>query len=77
MDKGNFKIGDKVRLKNPKTFPHLGTKVLTITEADCGDKFIPVNYDGMRVSGYFPLYPFEIEHLVKVGEQLLFAFMDN
>ena len=72
MIKHNFKIGDKVKLKNPKPFPHLGTRVLIILGSD--DKFVFVE-DKHGSSGYFPLYPKEIDHVVKVGEQLLFQFM--
>ena len=75
MVKHNFKVGDKVRLKDPKVFPHLGTKILTVI--DFSNKFANVRHKGMIKGAYFPLYPCEIEHIIKVGEQLLFAFMDN
>ena len=73
MNEHNFKIGDKVRLKDHVNFKCKG-KVLTIVDLDCGYKYIPVKWEGMRWA-YFPLLPSEIEHLVKVGEQLLFSFM--
>ena len=72
MDNHNFKIGDRVRLKDPRPFPHLGTRVLTIIEIE--DKFINVE-DKQVDCGYFPLYPIEIERAIKVGQQLLFDFM--
>ena len=76
MEKHNFKIGDKVKLKDPRPFPHLGTRVLTIVDLDCGYKYLPVWYEGMSWS-YFPVLPSEIKHVVKVGEQLLFSFMSE
>lgn len=69
-----FKVGDKVKLKDPKQFK-FGRKVLTVIEADCGDMYIPVTFEGMGVKGYFPLKSCEIEHVSRKGEQLLFFFM--
>ena len=74
MVKHSFKIGDKVKLKDPKQFV-FGRKILTIVEGNCGDKYIPVIFEGMEVSGYFPLYPHEIEKVNVIGQQLLFSFM--
>ena len=69
----NFKVGDKVKLKNPKSFS-LGTEVLTIVRLE--EKFIKITWGGVKARE-FPLYPDEIKHIVKVGEQLLFSFMDE
>lgn len=66
-----FKVGDKVRLKNPKSFS-LGSETLTII---CFDgKFIKVIWGGQK-EREFPLYSDEIEPVLRVGEQLLFEFM--
>lgn len=76
VEKG-FKIGDKVKLKNPASFS-CGDKVLTIIKEAGKDnnKFIYVTYEGESCK-YFPLYPDEVELAVKVGEQLTFAFMSE
>lgn len=74
MDGHNFRIGDKVRLRNPKSFLHIGTRILTIVDVDCGDIYIPVWYEGIR-NTYFPLKPSEIEYVSRKGQQLLFKFM--
>lgn len=76
MDTKGFKIGDKVKLKPPyvKQFPSVGVHTLTIVEGYCGESYIPVWHKGLPWR-YFPLKPCEIEHAVKVGEQLLFSFM--
>lgn len=73
MEKHNFKVGDKVRLKDPKQF-RLGTKTLTIIDYGCGNLYLPVWYEGMKYN-YFPVKPFEIEHISRKGEQLTFSFM--
>lgn len=71
----NFKKGDKVKLKNPRQFK-CGGKILTIIKeaGKNNDKFIHVTYEG-STGGYFPLYPDEIEYILRKGEQLLFSFM--
>lgn len=74
MNNSNFKVGDKVRLRNPKQFS-LGTRILTIIDSDCGGKFIPVWYKGIKGGWYFPLKPCEIELVNEKGKQLLFDFM--
>ena len=73
MEKHDFKIGDKVKLKPAyiNLFRKQGTKIGEIVEFN--DKYIRVRYDGRRHG--FPYKPYEIEHIVKVGEQLMFAFM--
>ena len=71
-----FKIGDKVKLKDPQQFA-FGGKILTIVAGDCGDKYIPVVFEGMRVSEYFPVKPCEIKKVNVIGEQLLFSFMEG
>ncbi len=73
MNKHSFKIGDKVRLKNPKSFS-LGTETLTIVCFD--QKFIKVIWGGMK-EREFPLYPDEIEKVNVIGQQLLFSFMEG
>lgn len=72
MDKGSFKIGDRVKLINHSMFS-LCSEVL-IVKGFRGD-YIDVDHKGM---GFFPLKPDEIEHIApKVGEQLLFSFMNE
>ena len=71
MIKHNFKIGDKVKLKNPRSFS-LGTETLTIIRFD--KKFIKVAWGELK-EREFPLYPHEIEYVPRKGEQLLFSFM--
>lgn len=66
-----FKVGDRVRLKNPRTFS-LGSETLTIIGFD--KQFIKIIWGGKK-DRQFPLYPDEIEYIVKVGEQLTFSFM--
>ena len=73
MIKHNFKIGDKVELKNPGTFS-LGIDVLTIVRIE--KQFIKVIWGGVK-KREFPLYPCEIKHVVKIGQQLLFSFMGD
>lgn len=75
MNKHNFKIGDKVKLKPPWRFS-CGGKVLTVVDIDCGYKYIPVRWEGMK-GVCFPLLPDEIEPVIKVGEQLTFEFMQQ
>lgn len=72
-----FKVGDKVKLKNPKQFS-CGAKVLTIIkEVKVEDnKFIHVIYKGLK-GKYFPVMPHEIEKVVTEGQQLLFSFMET
>ena len=72
MIKHNFKIGDKVTLKNPGSFS-LGIETLTIIRFE--QNFIKVIWGGVK-EREFPLYPCEIKHIVKVGQQLLFSFME-
>lgn len=75
MDRKGFKIGDKVKLKDCVNFRCKG-KVLTIVK-EAGDdfsKYLHVTYEGIKGS-YFPLKSDEIEHAVRIGEQLLFSFM--
>lgn len=71
MKKHNFKIGDKVQLKNPKSFS-LSIETLTIIRLEY--KYIKVIWGGVK-EREFPLYPDEIEPAVRVGEQLQFSFM--
>ena len=78
MTKHNFKIGDKVRLKNSKQF-RFGAVTLTITKIINNYQFIYVIYEGISKRGYsyFPLKPCEVEPVVRIGEQLLFSFMQE
>ena len=76
MVKHSFKIGDKVKLKDPTQFA-FGRKILTIVAGDCGDVYMPVIFEGMKVQGYFPVKPCEIEKVNIKGQQLLFSFMEG
>ena len=74
MANHNFKIGDRVRLK--------GSHYCGISSNDTGKVvsitcYIGVMWGGKLGSllGTYPHKPEEIEHAVKVGEQLLFQFM--
>jgi len=69
--KHNFKIGDKIKLKNPKSFS-LGTATLVIVRFD--GEYIKVTWGGVS-KREFPLLPNEIEIAIRVGEQLMFNFM--
>jgi len=71
MDKKGFKIGDRVKLKNPESFS-LGATILTIIRFE--QKFVKVIWGGVK-EREFPLYPNEIERVSRKGEQLLFSFM--
>ena len=74
MNNDSFKVGDKVKLRDSQQFA-FGRKVLTIVAGDCGDEYIPVIFEGMKVQGYFPIKPCEIEKVNIKGQQLLFSFM--
>lgn len=68
MDKKGFKIGDKVKLKpNYVRRFRQGTKIGEIISFN--HLYIRVKYDG----GFFgcPYKENEIDHAVKIGEQLL------
>jgi hypothetical protein len=73
MVKESFKIGDKVKLRPAyvKRFTKQGTKVGEIIEFN--SSYIRVKFAG-RPWG-FPYKKYEIEHVVRVEEQLEFAFM--
>ena len=71
MIKHSFKIGDKVTLKNPKSFS-LGTEILTIVRFN--GRYIKVTW-GKSKEREFPLLPNEIKYVVVKGQQLLFSFM--
>ena len=73
MDRKGFKIGDKVKLKNPRSFS-LGIQTLTIVHFE--GKFIKVTWGELK-EREFPLYPCEIEYVPRKGEQLLFSFMSE
>jgi hypothetical protein len=75
MEKHNFKIGDKVKLKDWVRFSCKGKVLIVVKEAeDDFSRYIHVTYEGVWGS-YFPLLPDEIEPAIKVGEQLMFSFM--
>lgn len=76
MKNSGFKIGDKVKLKPQwrKTFPQT-TEVGEVAGLD--KNYILVTYDGCAYKEGFPYMPNEIEHAVKVGEQLQFKFMER
>ena len=72
MDREGFKIGDKVKIKNPNDW-NMNIRIGTIVGFDT---YIRVTYEGGNVVwNRYPHLAREIEHVVKVGEQLLFNFM--
>lgn len=76
MIKHNFKLGDKVKLKEGVHSPlTCEGKILTIIAFV--DNYIFVTYPGISYD-YFPLYSDEIEHIkTKKGKQLMFQFMNE
>ena len=74
MDTKGFKIGDKVRLKGSHYCGISGNDTGKVVSITC---YIEVMWGGRLGSrlGTYPHRPEEIEHVVKVGEQLLFNFM--
>lgn len=72
-----FRVGDKVRLKDHVNF-RCGGKVLIVVKkaGDDFSKYIHVTWEGLT-HGYFPLFPDEIEYVPRKGEQLLFSFMSK
>jgi len=86
MSYKGFKIGDKVKLAFGETWS-MGTKEGTVTgfkrNSTPRDSFIMVMYDGYN-KDYdldddigFPFKAGEIVHSIKVGQQLLFSFMEE
>lgn len=78
MDKKGFKIGDTVKLKAPY---YCGINS-SATGRVVGIRgfYVEVSWDGelrRRLGKWYPHKPSEIEHAVKVGEQLLFSFMNE
>jgi hypothetical protein len=74
MAKESFKIGDRVRLTDPRNWDMGNPIGLIITFDRC---YVRVLWEGTKWNkdkGY-PHLPHEIEHVVKVGEQLTFNFM--
>lgn len=76
MKKYNFKIGDKVKLK--------GSHYCGISSNDIGEvvgfgRYIEVSWRGDlgRRLGSYPHILSEIEHVFKVGQQLVFPFMEE
>ena len=76
MDKKSFKIGDKVKLK-PGYIRRFRQGTKTGEVVLIGATYIRVVYGGQRHCCGFPYMPHELEHAVKVGEQLLFSFMEG
>ena len=76
MIKHNFKIGDKVKLTlvHIHMFPQT-TEIGKVVGFD--DDYILVSYNGCPYKEGFPYVEGEIESVVKVGEQLLFSFMED
>ena len=78
MIKHNFKIGDKVKLKG--SFCGIsGNDTGKVVKVKVGG-YIRVLWGGdlgrkLGKGDLYPHTPHEIEHIVKVGEQLLFNFM--
>lgn len=74
MNNGDFKIGDKVKLKSPEQWS-MGNSIGTVVGFDdCHVFYVRVTWEG----GYWRDYPHlvrEIKHVVKIGEQLEFSFM--
>ena len=69
----NFKIGDKVKLKEPELWGIGG-----IGTVMSFDTYIRVTWSEGGNSAYnFPHLAREIECVVKIGEQLLFQFMNE
>lgn len=74
MDKESFKIGDKVKLKEPKDWGCIGG----IGTVMYFDNYIRVTWEKGEWAGEnFPHFAREIEHTVRIGEQLLFKFMEG
>ena len=75
MKKHNFKVGDKVKLKDPRDWS-MGDKVGIIVRFTA--PYIQVDWEGIdEWKKNYPHLPKEIEHIVKVGEQLMFSFMED
>lgn len=80
IENNNFKIGDKVKIVNFHDKEVIGEVGAIIEVKDFFSEFaysirwdkIPPNY-----CKTIPLYENEIELAVKVGEQLLFCFMEG
>lgn len=76
MDKEGFKIGDKVKLKGGSYGRYRGNDIGEVVNIDV---YIEVLWGGnlKRKLGIYPHRASEIEHVVKVGGQLLFSFMNE
>lgn len=71
MDKRGFKVGDRVKLKEPKKWSVGGIGIITGF-----DIYIRVKWEnGGHRKDNFPHLPRELEHAIKVGQQLEFNFM--
>ena len=76
MIKHNFKIGDKVSLKGSSYCGVSGNDIGVVTSLHCYIEVLWQGYLGKKL-GCYPHKPNEIEHAIKVGEQLLFSFMSE
>lgn len=73
MTKHNFKIGDRVKVKEPQYWS-MNTRIGTVVGED--EYYINVTYEGGgTLWKNYPHLPREIEHVIKKGEQLMFSFM--
>ena len=72
MNEHSFKVGDKVKVKNPKEWC-MNTRIGTIVGFDT---YIRVTYDGGdALWNKYPHLACEIEKVPIKGQQLLFSFM--
>lgn len=72
--KHNFKIGDRVKLKYAHDWENIGDIIGVIIRFTA--PYIRVDWGGeQKWKRDYPHLPKEIEHTIKVGEQLLFSFM--
>lgn len=76
MIKHDFKIGDNVKLTPDyiHIFPQT-TEIGKVVGFD--DDYILVSYNGCCYKKGFPYVSKEIECVVKIGEQLMFEFMND
>lgn len=77
MTKHDFKIGDKVKLKDSNQWGFGRHNPIGIIVGF--DRYIRVTWESEYTIGIhknFPHFPNEIERIRRVGEQLLFNFMN-
>jgi len=74
MAKHNFKIGDKVKLKDPNSWENIGDSIGEVMGLI--PPYIRVGWGGsQKWMRNYPHRPGEIEYVIRKGEQLLFSFM--